>query len=262
VFRFPQWLTYDSGNAASGVVRRGARPKRCMALSEPDDPAGGEATPLRRFLTTSALDELARARADLDPNALDLDDRLEIEAVLHDWDDVQAVANLLMYPEFITADERIAQLRRALVDEHRYVQIAGTSAILGIDRAEFGEDSRYDLAQRLLAIIGEDAGVLADRASYTLVALMHPTDGPEVVERIDHPSPTVRRNLVQGLLALVGPTGIKSLVEEPGFVAPEAQAAIRTRLSDDGVDLDRPADDLRLPLIMVYLPSLTEWTAQ
>jgi hypothetical protein len=232
-----------------------------MALSEPDDPADLEATPLRRFLSAAALDELALARSDLDPNGLVLDDRLEIEAVLHDWDDVQAVANLLMYPEFITADERIAQVRRALVDEHRYVQVAGTCAIIGIDRAEFGEDSRYDLAQRLLAIIGEDEGVLADRASYTVVALMHPTDGPEVVERIDHPSATVRRNLVQGLLALVGPTGIKSLVEEPGFVEPDAQASIRTRLSADGVDLDRPVDDLRLPLIMVYLPSLAEWAA-
>ncbi len=233
-----------------------------MALSEPDDPADLEASPLRRFLTAVALDELALARADLDPNALELDDRLEIEAVLYDWDDAQAVANLLMYPEFITADERIAQVRRALVDEHRYIELAGTCAILGIDRAEFGEDSRYDLAQRLLAIIGEDEGVLADRASYTLVALMHPTDGPEVVERIDHPSPTVRRNLVQGLLALVGPIGIKSLVEEPGFVEPDDQARIRARLSADGVDLDRSADDLKLPLIMVYLPSLAEWAAQ
>lgn len=233
-----------------------------MALSEPDDPADLEASPLRRFLTAVALDELALARADLDPNALELDDRLEIEAVLYDWDDAQAVANLLMYPEFITADERIAQVRRALVDEHRYIELAGTCAILGIDRAEFGEDSRYDLAQRLLAIIGEDEGVLADRASYTLVALMHPTDGPEVVERIDHPSPTVRRNLVQGLLALVGPIGIKSLVEEPGFVEPDDQARIRARLSADGVDLDRSVDDLKLPLIMVYLPSLAEWAAQ
>ncbi len=254
LFRFPQSLTYDSGNVGSWVVGSG-----CTAMSEPDDAAGAGATPLRRFLGTADLEGLARVRAEFDPSALDFEDRLEIEAVLHDWDDVQAVANILMYPELIAPDERVAQVRRALVDEHPYVQVAGTAAILEIDRAEFGEDARNDLAQRLLAIIGDDDGVLADRASYSLVMLMHPTDGPEVVERIDHPSATVRRNLAQGLLTLVGPTGVKSLVEEPGFVAAETQAAVRSRLSDDGVELNRPLDDLRLPLIMVYLPSLTEW---
>lgn len=229
-------------------------------MTEADD-AAPAVSPLRRFLATDELDELARARADLDPDRLDLDDRLEIEAVLHDWDDLQAIANLLMYPELIAPDERVAQARRALVDEHPYVQLAGTAAIIEIDRAEFGEDARYELVQRLLAIIASDDGVLADRASYSVVALMHPTDGPEIVERIDHPSATVRRNLVQGLLGLVGPSGIKSLVDEPGFVEPEAQAAIRERLRADGVDLARPVDDLRLPLILVYLPGFTEWTS-
>jgi len=229
-------------------------------MAEPDE-AAAALTPLRRFLTTDELEELARARAGLDPDHLDLDDRLEIEAVLHDWDDLQAIANLLMYPELIAPDDRIAQVRRALVDEHSYVQLAGTVAIIEIERAEFAEDARYDLVQRLLAVIATDEGVLADRASYSLVALMHPTDGPEVVERIDHPSATVRRNLVQGLLGLIGPSGIKSLVEEPGFVEPEAQAAIRDRLRVDGVDLNRAADDLRLPLILVYLPGFAEWEA-
>ena len=249
MFRFPQRLTYDSGN----VVGRGA-----SRVSEPDD-AGAAPTPLRRFLAASDIEVLTRARAELHPESFDVDDRLEIEAVLHDWDDVQAVANLLMYPELIAPDERVAQVRRALVDDHPYLQLAGTIAIVEIDRAEFGEDSRYDLVQRLLAVIGADSGVLADRASYSLVVLLHPTDGPEVIERIDHPSATVRRNLVQGLLGLVGSSGIRSLVEEPGFVAPETQAAIRARLRADGIDLHRPADDLRLPLILVYLPSLTEW---
>lgn len=227
-------------------------------MAEPDDAELG-LTPLRRFLATSDLEALARARAELNPDGFDIDDRLEIEAVLHDWDDLQAVANLLLYPELIAPDERVAQVRRALVDEHPYLQLAGTVAIIEIDRPEFADDARYDLAQRLLSVIGADEGVLADRASYSLVALMHPTDGPEVVERIDHPSPTVRRNLVQGLLALVGPSGVRSLVEEPGFVEPEAQAAIRERLRVDGIDLNRSADDLRLPLILVYLPGFGEW---
>jgi hypothetical protein len=69
----------------------------------------------------------------------------------------------------------------------------------------------------------------------------------------------VRRNLTQGLLGLVGPSGIKSLVDEPGFVEPEVQAAIRVRLRDDGIELTRPADDLRMPLILVYLPSYSDW---
>lgn len=221
---------------------------------DPIDPSG-----LQRFLATSDLEQLAIVRSHLDPRLLDMDDRLEIEAVLHDWDDIQAIANLLMYPELIAADERIAHLRHALVDNHTYLQLAATVAIIEIDRADFGEDTRFDLVKKLLDLIGSDRGVLADRASYAMVALMHPTDGPDVVARLDHPSPTVRRNLTQGLLGLVGPSGIKSLVDEPGFVDPDVQAAIRVRLRDDGVELTRPVDDLRLPLILVYLPGYAEW---
>ena len=227
---------------------------------EATDPADVPAlSGLRRFLAAADPDELARARAGLDPQALPIDDPHEIEAELHDWDDVQAVANLLMYPELIAADERLAQVRRALVDEHSYLRLAATVAVTVVDRAGIGEDARFDLVQRLLALVGADRGVLADRASYSVIVLLAPTDGPEVVERLDHPSATVRRNLVQGLLVLVGPAGIRSLVEEPGFVEPDVQAAVRGRLRDDGVDLARPADDLRLPLILAYLPALAEW---
>lgn len=224
------------------------------------DPAGELGmSGLRRFLAAADPDGLSRARADIDPHHLGFDDRLEIEAVLHDWDDVQAVANLLMYPELIVADERIGQIRRALADADTYLQLAATVAVMVVERAEIGEDARFDLVQRLLALVGSDQGVLADRASYSVIALLTPTDGPEVVERLDHPSETVRRNLFQGMLALVGPSGMRSLVEEPGFVEPEVQAAVRLRLRDDGVDLTRPADDLRLPLILAYLPTLAEW---
>ncbi len=193
------------------------------------------------------------------PTTCAIDDRLEIEAVLHDWDDVQAIANLLMYPELIVADERLAHVRRALVDVHSYLQLAATVAVMVVERAEIGEDARFDLLQRLLALVAADRGVLADRASYSAIGLLTPTDGPEVVERLDHPSATVRRNLFQGMLGLVGPSGIRSLVEEPGFVEPDVQAAVRVRLREDGIDLARPADDLRLPLILAYLPALSEW---
>ena len=221
---------------------------------DPIDPSG-----LQRFLATSDLEELAIIRDNLDARLLDMDDRLEIEAVLHDWDDIQAIANLLMYPELIAADERIAHVRRALVDNHTYLQLAATVAIIEIDRAEFGEDTRFDFVQKLLDLIGSDRGVVADRASYAMVALMHPTDGPDVIARLDHPSATVRRNLTQGLLGLVGPSGVKSLVDEPGFVEPAVQAAVRTRLRDDGIELARPTEDLRQPLILVYLPSYSDW---
>jgi hypothetical protein len=229
-------------------------------MIDPVDPARGPGrSGLRRFLAAADPDELARARAEIDAENLAIDDRLEIEAVLHDWDDVQAIANLLVYPELIVADERMAQIRRALVDDHAYVQLAATVAVMVVERAEIGDDARFDLVQRLLALVAADRGVLADRASYSIIGLLTPTDGPEVVERLDHPSASVRRNLLQGMLGLVGPSGIRSLVEEAGFVEPDVQAAVRVRLHDDGVDLTRPADDLRLPLILVYLPSLAEW---
>jgi hypothetical protein len=216
-------------------------------------------SPVQRFLTATDLDELAERRAEIG-DGLTADDLLEIEAVLHDWEDVQAIANLLMYPQLIAAADRVATLRRAFDDDRSYLQLAATVGLGDVDQSEFSDEVRYEIVQALLDIIASDAGTRADRASFAVAWLIRPVDGPETAECLGHPSKTVRHNLTQGLLRVLDSAGVAALLDEPGFVPPETQRIAREHLTADGIDLSLSAEDNRRPLILAYLPNYSDWT--
>ena len=215
---------------------------------------------VRRFLEATDLDELASARAAIGDAEVDVDDQLEIEAVVNDWDDTQAVANLLMYPQLLPAADRVSLLRRGLDDDRTYLRLAATVGLGELDLAEFADETRHELVQSLLDLIVEDSGCVADRASFAVVWLLRPTDAPEVAECLGHPSKTVRHNLTHGLLTVLDTAGLAALLDEPGFVPPAAQQVALQRLAVDGIDLDQPAVEQQRPLILAYLPNLTDWT--
>lgn len=217
-------------------------------------------SPLRRFLAATDLDELGALREQLEGRLLDTDDLLEIIAVITDWEDVQALANLLMYPEVIAPAERHEALQRGLDDAaHPYLRLAAAVGLGDLDLAEVDDDTRYRFAQSLLRVVAAGDDAAAERAAFAVLRYLHPADAPDVVELLTHPSAGVRHNLVQGLFGLVGPTGVAALVGGPGFVAPEVQAAVRERLVLDGYDLGRTGEEQRRPLLLGYVPSYTEY---
>jgi hypothetical protein len=216
---------------------------------------------LHRFLAAADLDDLAAIREELLGAELDTDDRLEVTAVLHDWDDIQAVANLLMHPQLIPADERAPSVQRGLGDvEHSYLRLAACVGVGELDLAELDDDTRHRLVQTLLDAVATDAGTIAERASFSVIWLLRPTDAPEVVECLTHPSSRVRHNLAQGLLGLLDSSGLGALISEPGFVPAELQARALQQLESDGIDLSTPAEGQRKPLVLAYVPNYVDWT--
>jgi hypothetical protein len=223
---------------------------------------------MERFLAASDLDELAAAYDELpeldQASDIDIDIDIDIEAivgaVLTSWVPSQALANLLMYPQVIAPPWRLSAIERALTDStNTYLRLAAVVGMQQLDSAELPDQVRHRLTQALLDLIASGVGVVAERASITVMGLLRSTDAPEVVEVLLHPSPLVRQNLTQALLDLTGPAGVIALLDQPGFVEPDVQRAVRAHLDTDGIDLTRPIDELRRPLILSYVPSWAEW---
>jgi hypothetical protein len=216
---------------------------------------------LDQFLAATDLDELASVydtwRRATGPQP---DVEATIAAQLTSWSQSQGLANLLMYPLVIAPEWRLAALERALGDaDNSYLRLAAIVGLDHLDPAELPDQIRHRLAQQLLDLIASVAGVAAERASVTVSGLLRTTDAPELVEVVLHPSPLVRQNLTQALFTLTGTSGVRALLEEPGFVEPDVQHKVHEQLTADGIDLALPAEDQHRPIILSYLPNLAEW---
>jgi hypothetical protein len=216
---------------------------------------------IQDFLAATDLDVLAEAYDELQRSDDPLPDVEPIVAgLLTSWDQSQALANLLMYPLVIPPEWRLATIERALTDaDHAYLRLAAVVGIQHLESADLPDAIRHRLIQTLLDLIASDSGVIAERASISVIGLLVTTDAPEIVEVLLHPSQLVRQNLTQALFRLTGPSGVAALLDEPGFVEPATQQRARQQLEDDGVDLSASMDDQRRPLILSYLPNYAEW---
>jgi hypothetical protein len=223
--------------------------------------AAAPLTPLHRFLTLSDLEELAGAEAALRAAGVDVESRQLIAATVHDWVDVQALANLLMYPQLIDDADRVPAVQRGLSDPRGYLRLAAAVGVGELQLAEIDEAQRFEFVRLLLGILQTDVLPLADRASFALVWVLHPSDAPDLVAHLTHPSPTVRHNLIHGLLGVLDTAGLAALLDGPGFVAPETQRQAQHQLAADGIDLSGSSEALVQPLIVPYLPDYAEWTA-
>lgn len=216
--------------------------------------------PIQQFLRSTDLDELLEVRQQFLDDELDPAATAEVLAVLDDWTDQQAVSNLLMHPQLIPAEQRNAQVQRGLDDvENPYVRLAAVVGIGELDLSQITDIERQRFVTTLLELIGSDGTVCAERASFSLVWVMRQPDAPEVVECLAHPSARVRHNILQGLLEMLGTSGLAALLEMPGFVAPEVQADARQAVAEAGIDLSGTVDDQRKPLVLAYVPNLVDF---
>jgi hypothetical protein len=212
------------------------------------------------FLHSRDLDELLALRQEFAETPPDPESEAEIRAVLDDWADEQAISNLLMHPQLIPEDQRNADVQRGLDDvENPYVRLAAVIGIGELDLSQITDIERQRFVTTLLDLIASDGTVCADRASFSLVWVMRQPDAPEVLDCLAHPSPRVRHNILQGLLEMLGTSGLGALIDVPGFAAPEAQDAARRAVVEAGLDLSGSVDDQRKPLVMAYVPNLIDF---
>lgn len=216
--------------------------------------------PLVRFLATEDLDDLLEARDDL--GALSDDDLQVVRAVLAAWRDEQAVSNLLIHPELIPRDLRIATLTRGMNQrEQVYYILAAVVGVGSLEGAELSAAEREALRDSLLELIGldesEDA-IIAKRASVSLPVVLTAPDAPSVCQLLDHRAETVRHNLLAWLLhefAADLPT-LHRLVDESD-IGSEAQARVKSQIANS---LERRRkgdfDSLSGPLLS-WIPNLS-----
>jgi hypothetical protein len=225
---------------------------------DPDD--GVVSSPLRAFLSATDLDELLARRQQLGDATLDAADHGEVLTALLEWTDLQAVSNLLMYPQVIPAAQRNAEVQRGLDDvENPYARLAAVVGIGELDLSRITDIERHRFVHTLLDLIANDGTVCAERASFSIVWLMRQPDTPDILETLNHPSPRVRHNVLQGLLELLGTPGLAALLELPGFVARETQQRALEAVDEAGIDLSVPADDQRRPLVLAFVPNYADF---
>jgi hypothetical protein len=157
------------------------------------------AEPLDRLLTATDLDELVAAVEALPP----VDDA-RVAGVVDTWTDVQAVANLLMYPFVIPASHRVPAVLRGLRSEG-YLRLAASVGVGHLPQSDLTDDVRRELLDALLDVVAGDAGPAGVRASAEIGPLLL----PEEIELLDdlaaHPVEAVRHNLAQAALGITAP---------------------------------------------------------
>lgn len=136
-----------------------------------------------RFLAATDLDELLEAFTELVP-ADAADPR--IHRTLAEWNDIQAVANLLMYPLLIAPDEQVAVLRRGLAEgPDSYLCLAAAVGAGQLDAEDLDDAELEALTGDLRAVIAQDDGVVARRAEASLAGLLLPSDAAAARAALD-----------------------------------------------------------------------------
>jgi hypothetical protein len=212
---------------------------------------------LSAFLAAADLDRLAELADDAAAvDSAGAGDR--VRAVLDDWADEQAIANLLMYPQLIPTGRRAESLLRGLRDPHSYLRLAAAVGLGRVDGAQLTDSDRADALAGLLALVEHDADVTASRAALSVATVLRQPGAAHLPDVLDvlvrQPSRSVRRNLEVALLGALDTPGLRALVDDSP--APDAARAV---LAGDGIDLELPAADHRLLSSLAHVPNLAQW---
>ncbi|GAB3807502.1 hypothetical protein GCM10028819_44490 [Spirosoma humi] len=156
------------------------------------------ALPLEQFLRADDLDETALLAQQL--SELTSTDRAAITSLLEQWEDPQAIANLLMHPQLIPSTLRRDILLKGLhqlLDSYNVL-----AALVGLQRvqAELSEDDRQRVVTRIEKIIQHSPDPLAIQASVALFRLSRPQDNMTLVGLLANPDPTIRHNILATLV--------------------------------------------------------------
>jgi hypothetical protein len=158
-------------------------------------------SPIDVFLASTDLDDLADASEAL---TLHPDDTGHAASAIESWSDLQAVANLLMYPAVLPEQLRVAALLRGLRGDG-YLRLAATVGVGDVSPDELSDGVRRELVDALLDVVASDAGPAGLRASAEVGPLLR-ADEMELLEDLAaHPVDAVRHNLTQAGLGVTAP---------------------------------------------------------
>jgi hypothetical protein len=225
---------------------------------------------LKTFLETHDLDNLWEARSNI--SEVCQNDQVEIIRVLREWIDIQAIANLLMYPDLIPEDARINYILAGLCETNfTYLVLASVVGLGQLNIEALPAQLITQLIEQIINVTKSDSGVIAERASVFLAErLWHfgDTYTSQIIELLDHPSKVVQHNTLVALIPLVGLENIRQIIEnavQQGLVSEAGQLFAEQKLSEiAGFSKDSTIDDSQFDVdllstpLLAYIPNLDE----
>jgi HEAT repeat protein len=211
---------------------------------------------LKAFLAAEDLDDADEARKKL--KSLSDADAAAVGSVLRQWQDVQAVSNLLFHPDLIPEDVRLATLFRGLGErQENYYVLAALCGVTEIDAARWSAEDRKRVVAELLAILRGTNDIRAQRASVTVAQFAGERDAPQVIALLEHPDKTVRQNLRVWLFRTMKDRGVEALAAAARDSGLGAEAE-RQVVADFKDYVTNPEGAAYTGPLFAYIPNLRE----
>jgi hypothetical protein len=155
------------------------------------------------FLKTKDLDDLLKARRHI--RAPSADEAMRITAILREWQDRQAISNLLFHPSLIPEETRVETIERALhCADVPYFALAAVVGLQSINAETVNSECRKRWVSRLLVFVRSNSGVLSARASVTIRAWLKDDEIKEFVCSYPVPDETASKNIISFTLLHFG----------------------------------------------------------
>jgi hypothetical protein len=207
---------------------------------------------LSEFLISSQLDTTRKLANTL--ISLNQTDEAQIRDFIKQWNEPQAIANLLMYPSLIPQDIRLDSLLKALTEQVSYSTLAAIIGLQGHDDW-WSEAERATIVEHLQSIAFGAPQPISSRASVTLLDYLRLQDVDKTIFFLGSPNEIVQYNSLLALLRLLGVKETRHRVNK-AFVAKQLTEA-GYNYATTHLDTLQPDD---LPLLS-YIPNLNNFTA-
>ncbi len=223
---------------------------------------------LARFLQATDLDALATYHTALEP--LDAIEQEVVIACIVQGINMQAIANLLLYPDVLPDAIRWSTLQRYLNSQRHYPYLT-LAAVVGCYHTSpdtLSEAEQAQIAAQLLILLKESKPLIAAWAGVAISLYIPPTGVMTLAECLDYPDTTVRHNVLAALIEVGTPANLLPLlnrVTQTGGLTMETRLFLTQYLNDAKVVRDDSTLDvaalyssgLAYPLLP-RLPSLSE----
>lgn len=223
------------------------------------------------FLTTCDLDELLDVRESV--NDLSQEDQIYILNILQEWKNIQAIANLLMYPTLIPESERIGYILKGLrEDKYKYLVLASVVGINELDIESLSPALSTEIVNQIIVTTKIETNIIAERASIFLAnRLWHFGDSykSQIVQLLDHSSDVVKHNILVALIPLVGLINIRhflkrshshGLLTEAGWLFAEQKISKISGFSKENiVDIKNLDLGMLSSPVLAYIPNLDDF---
>lgn len=213
---------------------------------------------LEDFLAAQDLDDALSALERI--RSLDASDAATIRAVIDQWENQQAVSNLLFYPMLLPSAVRLAALFRGLAERRvTYYVLAAVVGFQKIDTSRMDGEQRARVVDELLPLVRDAKGIIAHRASVSVQPFLTEDAAARVAALAPHVDDTTWHNLRAWLFRTFrgrGTDAFAALISESALSEGEQQRLLEEFVA---VAAKPPQSfDPRLSELLGYIPNLRD----